>query len=434
MGDAAVDASMMDEPGTAARTTQSPSRKNRIAVVGSGIGGLAAAAFLSRAGADVTVYEQAPELREVGAGLIVPPNAVRLLRRLGGLDRLRSASVPMEVGWEFRRWADGTVLFSQRLGDDCERLYGERPYLAHRADLLSVVREAVADDALRLGARLVEVRRRSGDVVLEFADGSSATADVVVGADGVHSLVRDAVVPPAPPRFSGLCAYRCLVAAEHAPHFARRPVQTLWLGPGRHLVHYPVSAGRLVNVVAFAPSEDWTTESWSARGRVEDLAGEFAEWDPRLGRLIGAADSTGRWALYDRDPLSTWTSGPIALLGDAAHPMFPFLAQGAAQAIEDAAVLARCLAEDPGRPEAALARYERTRLPRATEVQLRSRGRQHSNHLPDGPEQRARDAAFADEDPLGHNAWLYGHDAERSLTSADGDEVREQSATGEPSE
>lgn len=389
----------------------------RVAVVGAGIGGLATAAFLARARVAVTVFEQAAELREVGAGLIVPPNAVRLLRRLGELDRLREVSVPMEVGWEFRRWADGSVLFSQRLGAVCERLYGEYCYLAHRADLLSVLRAAVPDELLHLGTRLVGIRRRPRDVALDFADGSSAAVDVVIGADGVHSLVRDAVAPPEPPRFSGLCAYRCMVPAERAPDFACRPVQTLWLGPGRHLVHYPVSAGRLINVVAFAPTDDWLTESWSARGRVEDLAAEFAGWDPRLGELIDAADSTGRWALFDRDPLPMWTSGAIALLGDAAHPMFPFFAQGAAQAIEDAAVLARCLADDAGRPEAALARYERTRMPRATEVQRLSRRRQDSNHLPDGPEQRARDAAFAHEDPLGHNAWLYGHDAEESLSA-----------------
>lgn len=392
-----------------------PAGNLKVAVVGAGIGGLAGAGFLSRAGVDVTVFEQAPELREVGAGLVVPPNAVRLLRRLGRVEEFREVAVPMEVGWEFRRWADGTVLFSQQLGALCERLYGENCYLAHRADLLSVLLNQIADQSLQLGARLVRIHREPRSVSLEFADGSSAAADVVIGADGVHSPIRDAVVSSEEPRFSGLCAYRCLVPAEQAPDFGRRPVQTLWLGPGRHLVHYPVSRGRLVNVVAFTPADDWLTESWSAQGRVEDLAGEFAGWDPRLEKLIHAADSTGRWALFDRDPLPTWTNGPIALLGDAAHPMFPFLAQGAAQAIEDAAVIARCLAEDPDRPEAALARYEQTRLPRATEVQLRSRSRQTSNHLPDGPEQRARDAAFSDEDPLGHNAWLYGHDAEESL-------------------
>jgi len=181
-------------------------------------------------------------------------------------------------------------------------------------------------------------------------------------------------------------------------------------------VHYPISAGRFVNVVAFAPAGDWRIESWTAEGRIEDLRAEFAGWDPQLTSLLAAADRTGRWALLDRDPLPRWTDGPLAVTGDAAHPMFPFLGQGAAQAIEDAAVLAGCLAADPGDPPAALRRYETLRKPRTTQVQFLSHARLHANHLPDGPEQRARDAAFAGEDPLAHNAWIYGHDPEEAVT------------------
>jgi salicylate hydroxylase len=177
-------------------------------------------------------------------------------------------------------------------------------------------------------------------------------------------------------------------------------------------VHYPISAGRYVNLVAFAPAHDWRVESWTAEGRIEDLRAEFAGWDPLLTSLVTAADRTGRWALLDRDPLPRWTDGPIAVTGDAAHPMFPFLGQGAAQAIEDAAVLAGCLASDPGDPAAAVRRYEALRRPRTTRVQLGSHARLHANHLPDGPEQLARDEAFADEDPLAFNGWIYGHDPE----------------------
>jgi salicylate hydroxylase len=178
-------------------------------------------------------------------------------------------------------------------------------------------------------------------------------------------------------------------------------------------VHYPISAGRYVNVVALTPAHDYHVESWSAEGRIEDLRAEFAGWAPQLGELLEAAERTGRWALLDRDPFARWTNGPIALAGDAAHPMFPFLAQGAAQAIEDAAVLAGCLAEGETDPAAALSRYEAIRKPRTTRVQRISHDRQHINHLPDGPEQQTRDAAFAREDPLAHNAWIYGHDAEQ---------------------
>ena len=343
------------------------------------------------------------------------PNAVRLLRRLGRIELFQKTAVPLEVGWEFRRWQDGRVLFSQRMGADCERLYGEWCYTAHRADLLDTLLSAVPEPGPRLGARCVRVRRHGGEVELSFADGSVATADVVIGADGTHSVVREAVLDgeaPGPPRFSGVCAYRCLVPADRAPEFALRPVQTLWLGPGHHFVHYPISAGRYVNLVAFAPAHDWRVESWTAEGRIEDLRAEFADWDPQLTSLVAAADRTGRWALLDRDPLPRWTDGPIAVTGDAAHPMFPFLGQGAAQAIEDAAVLARCLGGDPGDPAAALRRYEALRKPRTTRVQLGSHARLHANHLPDGPEQLARDEAFAGQDPLAFNGWIYGHDPE----------------------
>lgn len=198
-----------------------------------------------------------------------------------------------------------------------------------------------------------------------------------------------------------------------------RPVQTIWLGPDHHLVHYPISAGRYVNVVAFGPARDWRIESWTAEGSMDDFRAEFADWDGPLGELLAVPDRTGRWALLDRDPLPNWTNGPIALLGDAAHPMFPFFAQGAAQAIEDAVVLAGCLADAAGAagPAAALKRYERIRRPRATRLQSLSRGRERTNHLPDGPEQQARDASFAGEDPLAHNEWIYGHDAEKSLAT-----------------
>ncbi|MFH8900569.1 FAD-dependent monooxygenase [Streptomyces coeruleorubidus] len=391
----------------------------RVAVVGGGIGGLATAAFLHRAGIETTVYEQAPALTEVGAGLVVSPNAVRLLRSLGQLDRFRERAVPLQVGWEFRRWEDGRVLFSQNLGEECERRFGEQSYVAHRADLLAAVRAAVPESSLRLGERLAGLRRRGeGGVELTFTDGTREVADVVIGADGVHTTVGQHVTEAGSPRFSGICAWRCLVPTDSAPEFARRPVQTLWLGPDRHLVHYPISAGTQINIVAFGPAYDWTTESWSAEGRIEDLRAEFADWSDDLRVLLAAAERTGRWALLDRDPLPRWTNGPVALLGDAAHPMFPFFAQGAAQAMEDAAVLAGCLAGQWEAPSAALRRYEDIRRPRATRVQQMSRGRAQSNHLPDGPAQQARDLSFSSVDPFAHNGWIYGHDAELSVREA----------------
>jgi len=392
--------------------TGSDVRRDRIAVVGGGIGGLAAAAFLRRAGLPVTVYEQATALDEVGAGLVVAPNAARLLRRLPAV-RPEDVGVALETGWEFRRWADGTVLFAQQLGEACVRRYGEHTWTMHRADLLNLLASALGEDVIQLGSRCTGASQDADKVTLTFATGEPVHADVAIAADGIHSVLREHVTPASFPRPSGLCAWRSLVPADAVPDFARRLVQTLWLGHRHHLVHYPVRRGQLVNIVAFSPAlPGEVEESWSAAGRPEDLAAEFAGWDPRLAALIDAATQVGRWSVLDRAPLRRWVNGRIALLGDAAHPMLPFYAQGAGQALEDAVALATLLASGSDDLPSALTRYERLRLPRASRVQEASRGRTAHHHLPDGPEQRARDAAFAAEDPLSHNDWIYSYDAE----------------------
>lgn len=392
----------------------------RIAVIGGGIGGMAACAFLRRAGLAATVYEQAPRLTEVGAGLVLAPNAVRLLRRLDVMDDLLRHAVALEWGWEFRRWDNGAVLSAERLEGVCEHLYGERTYVTHRADLLDAVKAAVPPEWVRLGARCTGVAVDPDGVRLKFADGDEVGADIVVGADGMHSVVRAAIADPSPPRDSGVCAFRALVPAERAPEIARRRVQTLWLGPGRHLVHYPIRDQRTINLVALAPAGEHTEESWSATASVAEFLAEFDGWDPRLTQLIRAGGTPGRWALYDRAPLTRWSTGGATLLGDAAHPMFPFYAQGAAQAIEDAAALATCLAADPDHPERALERYESVRIERTTRLQQVSHARIDSNHLPDGPRQRARDADLAAADPLVRNGWIYGYDAEAVAKTATG--------------
>ena len=398
----------------------------RIAIVGAGLGGLAAALFLRQAGHRATVYEQAPKLREVGAGLVVPPNMVRPLARLGLGDKLPDFAVRLEAAWEFRRWQDARVLFVQPMGDECERLYGAPCYVAHRADLLALLQGALPEDQLQLDHRCTELAQDGREVELSFAhrearDGhegrsTKVIVDAVIGADGIHSAVGRALHPSAlakaaSARFSGLSAFRFLVPASRAPAMALRPVQALWLGPGRHLVHYPISGGRLVNGVAIVPAGEWRTESWTAEGQVADLAAEFVGWHDDVRRLIESATETKRWALYDRDPLERWTDGRVTLLGDAAHAMLPFFAQGAAQAIEDAQALAGCLRGiEAGAAPQALQRYEQIRKPRASQVQLMSRGREVRNHFPDGAAQRQRDAELAKGDPLRQSAWLYGHD------------------------
>jgi salicylate hydroxylase len=419
----------------------------RIAIVGGGIGGLAAALFLRRAGIEATVYEQASSLVELGAGIVVAPNMVRLLRSLGLGDDLAGCAVRLDAAWELRRWRDGRVLFVQPMAE-CERLYGAACYVAHRADLIALLSRALPPHQLRFDHLCVGLTEQDGAAELVFArrgdpgnpadvlvgDKSAAiraeqaradraaretvtvTADAVIGADGIHSAVRPAIGPDVVPRFSGMCAFRCLVPADRAPELARRHVQSLWVGPGRHFVHYPISGGRLINLVAIVPAGDWRTESWTADGDIPDLLAEFADWDPRLAQLITGATTTKRWAMYDRDPLERWTRGRITLLGDAAHAMLPYFAQGAAQAVEDAAVLAGCLRDATAAtvPEA-LQRYEAIRRPRTSQVQLLSRGRELANHLPDGPEQEARDAQLAGGQPLLTHGWLYGHDIDADL-------------------
>ncbi len=386
----------------------------RIAIVGAGIGGLAAALFLRRAGLHATVYEQAAELRDVGAGIVISPNMVRPLALLGLAERLPEFAVRLDAAWEFRRWQDGRVLFVQEMGDTCQQLYHAPCYVAHRADVLSLLRNALPAEQLLLDHRCVALHQDEACASLSFErrDGTrvETVADVVIGADGIHSGVRELIAPNVEARFSGLCAFRCLVPAGRAPALALRPVQSLWLGPERHFVHYPISGGELINVVAIVPAGDWRTESWTARGELDDLAREFSGWDERVHQLIRSATDTKRWALFDRAPLERWTERRVSLLGDAAHAMLPFFAQGAAQAVEDAVVLAACL-RDAGSAPAALQRYEAIRRPRASRVQLMSRGRELRNHLPDGLLQQQRDAALAQGDPLRDSAWLYGHDA-----------------------
>jgi salicylate hydroxylase len=257
--------------------------------------------------------------------------------------------------------------------------------------------------------------------VLQFEDGQVVEADIVIGADGAHSVVRAALAGPTPATYSGICAFRSLIPAGYVPPFARRRAQTLWIGPGHHLVHYPVSADSLVNQVAFAPAAADTPESWTATATIGQTAAEFEGWDQRLAGLIRAGGTPGRWALLDRAPLPRWSDGPVTLLGDPAHPMFPFFAQGAAQAIEDAAVLASCLADGLDDVVRALHRYEILRMPRTSQLQRVSHARAHINHLPDGPEQLARDRSLAEADPLTANGWIYGYDPYPAMTGALGD-------------
>ena len=385
----------------------------RIAVIGAGLGGLAAGVALRQAGFDVDVYEQAPELTEIGGGINLGPNAVRVLYRLGLRPALdREAVRPLST--HQRRWQDGRTLQLAPLNPRCEELYGAPHLTVHRADLLAIIASGFARERLHLGHRLVGLSDQGDRVEAWFENSVRMTADVVIGADGIHSTVRAALLGEEAPRFAGCVAYRGLVPVERLADLGLELGSQSWVGPGGHFVHYFVSRGRLLNFVGWTEHDTWSREDWTDRATIDRALQAFAGWHPQLRRIIGAADTCFIWALFDREPLPRWSIGRITLLGDACHPMYPFMGQGAAQAMEDGAALAACLsAAGGGVPDVALRRYEELRRPRVTRLQEMSRANKTRFHLPDGPAQEARDAEWARAGDRSPDAlrWLYEFDA-----------------------
>jgi salicylate hydroxylase len=385
----------------------------RIAVVGAGLGGLTAAVALRQAGFDVDVYEQAPALTEVGGGINMGPNAARVLYRLGlGAALDREAVRP--VSTHQRRWQDGRTLQRAPLNPRCEELYGAPHLTVHRVDLIEVIASGFATERVHLGHRLTGLADQGGRVEARFENGVRVTADVVVGADGINSTVRAALLGEEAPRFAGCVAYRGLVPVERIADLELELGSQSWVGPGGHFVHYFVSRGRLLNFVGWTEHDTWNREDWTDRATIARALVAFEGWHPQIIRIIGAADTCFIWALFDREPLPRWSVGRVTLLGDACHPMYPFMGQGAAQAIEDGATLAACLgAADGGEPAEALRRYEALRRPRVTRLQELSRANKTRFHLPDGPAQEARDAEWARASDRSPDAlrWLYEFDA-----------------------
>ncbi len=383
-----------------------------IAVVGGGIGGLSAALGLLRAGFDVQVYEQAPRITEIGAGIQISPNASRLLHRLGLREAMDRVGVFPE-GVHQRRWDDGRTLQRAPLGPEVEARFGAPYYHFHRADLANLLADALPRERIHTSHKLVGLEPRGERVVAAFENGRRIEADVLVGADGIHSRVRTALYGPEEPRFTGCVAWRGLVPAERIRHLDIEVVSHSWQGPAAHVVHYWVAGGRMMNVVCVVERCDWTHESWTDRGEVADVLARYEGWHPDVRGLIAAFPETYIWALHDRDQLPRWSDGRVTLLGDACHPMLPMMAQGAAQAIEDGAALASLLAAMPDDVPGALARYEAVRKPRATRLQEMSRANRVRFHLPDGPEQRKRDEAIrhSGDRSLANIAWLYEYDA-----------------------
>ena len=366
-----------------------------IAIIGAGIGGLAAAALLTRTGHRVNVYEQAPRFARVGAGIQMAPNAVKVLRILGIGEHLTRIAFQSEVALS-REWDTGEVTSTLNLGREVEERFGA-PYLyLHRTDLHAAIHSVVPEGVVHLDTKLVGLDQDVNGVTLAFAGGAKVRADMVIGADGVHSLVRETLLGPEEPRFTGRVAYRTTYPAARLGSTRITPARTKWWGPDRHMVVYYVTAAfdELYFVTSVPESAEWRTpESWSSKGDLEELRAAYAGFHPEVQAVLQASPEVYKWALFERDPLPRWWERRAVLLGDACHPMTPYMAQGAASALEDAAVLTRCLeGAQPDGVQEAFALYEATRKPRASEIQAGS---------------SANTWLRGDTDP----GWVYGYDA-----------------------
>jgi len=344
----------------------------KILIAGGGIGGITLALALRQRGIEALLFEQAKAFSQVGAGIQLSANATRVLRTLGLGDALTRVAVYPE-GRDYRAWDNGDRLYWTPLGQRAESHFGAPYYHAHRADLLDVLLGGLGDQGFRLNSHLDRFEQDAHGVTITLADGSTATGDVLIGADGIHSTVRAQLFGRELPRYTGNVAWRGLVPAERVAHLDLGRVTGVWMGPNRSIVQYYVAARRTFNWIGISRSEQPARESWLAEGRIEDALAEYTGWHDTIRTIIAATPRVLRQALYDREPLPDWRVGRVVLLGDAAHPMMPFYAQGAAQSIEDAYVLAGCLAASPEEPVAALERYVRLRQPRTAWMQELSR-------------------------------------------------------------
>jgi len=387
-------------------------RRVRIAIVGGGIGGLTAAVALRRAGADVTVLEQAPQLLPVGASLQLGPNATRLLADLELLEPLRAvASRPDAV--DLLRWDDGRLLLHAEHGDAAERHFGTPQLDFYRPDLHRTLLASLPAETIELGARVVDAAQRDDAVELLLGDGRRLGADAVVAADGIRSALRQLLVGADDPVFSGTVVYRGVISRADAGDLHPDRTNRYWIGPYRHGVSYWIARGALLALNLGVQHADWSEESWTREVPAAEADAYLDGWDDALRERVRRCVTLLRGGVFVRRPIPSWSFGRITLLGDAAHAMEPFQAQGAAQAVEDAFVLGRCVAEAGDDVEEAFRRYERIRMDRAGELQAQARGAGDEFFLEDGPEQAARDERFrrlGGSQPFGTRQLVWEYD------------------------
>ncbi|MEQ1754768.1 MAG: FAD-dependent monooxygenase [Micropepsaceae bacterium] len=405
-------------------------------IIGGGIGGVTAALCLLDAGIEVELHERSPALTETGAGIQLSPNGMKVLMRLGLHPEIDHVAFRPEA-LEMRMGKTGARIFSIPIRELALTGYGAPYYHVHRADLMSVLSRALqkrAPSCLYLNREFVSYEQDSTRVVARFSDGSEVSGDILIGADGIHSAVRAVRQGRTPARFTGNVAWRLVVPATDRLHSLVPPNATIWVGPGRHAVTYYLRRGELINFVGVVERDDWQKESWTEEGDVAQLRADYAGWATPVAEVVAQATSCFRWALFDRNPLDHWCDGRVALLGDACHPMLPFLAQGAVMAIEDSWVLSRTLRSAQEDLAADLAAYEALRKPRTSRVQLGARRQMGLYH------QRTTFNQVATYGPMwlaanlmpgfvnSRQDWLYAFDvtSDQSPTSVSGSEASEE--------